>query len=331
MVPGLIQQRTRRGKTQRVLLAGLFAILAASARADTFGSGPNQFTIDFVTVGNPGNGDDTGLGGGFYSSPAGGVSYFYRMGVTEVPEDWIVKATASGLTNVTAGTFSGLQPATNMTWYEAAAFVNWLNISTGHHAAYDLTFNGGWSMSIWSSAESWQLGGENRYRHKDAYYFLPSEDEWYKAAYHKNDGVTANYWDFPTAGNAVPTAAGAGTTAGSAVYNSATSLPVAVNSDGGLSAYGTRGQGGNVVEWLETAADGINDAGDDQRLIRGGDWRSSEVVLRSSTSAFLEPTVSGFEFGLRIASIPEPSSALLLGSGGLLALARRRRRGPSPA
>lgn len=29
----------------------------------------------------------------------------------------------------------------------------------------------------------------NLYRHKKAVYFLPSDDEWDKAAYHKNDGV----------------------------------------------------------------------------------------------------------------------------------------------
>jgi hypothetical protein len=44
------------------------------------------------------------------------------------------------------------------------------------------------ALTLWSSAQAWQVGGQNLYRHKDAYYFLPSEDEWYKAAFHKNDG-----------------------------------------------------------------------------------------------------------------------------------------------
>ena len=34
--------------------------------------------------------------------------------------------------------------------------------------------------------------------------WIPSEDEWYKAAYHKNNGVTGNYWDYPTGTNTVP-------------------------------------------------------------------------------------------------------------------------------
>ena len=216
--------------TARILditLAGALAFSAAprdckgAAVADTFGSGANAFTIDFVDIGNPGNTDDAGAGGGSYSSPYGGVAYTYRMGVTEVPQDWITKATNLGMTNVTAGAWTGSQPAANMTWYEAAAFVNWLNTSTGHQPAYDLTYSSGWSMKLWSSAQAWQAGGENLYRHKDAYYFLPSEDEWYKAAYHKNDGVTANYWDYATGSNTIPTAVASGTGAGTVVYNQA--------------------------------------------------------------------------------------------------------------
>jgi predicted dienelactone hydrolase len=92
---------------------------------DAFGSGANSFGIDFVTIGNAGNAQDSGAGGGQYSAPFGAVGYTYRMGVTEVAQDWITKATSAGLTNVTAGAWGGNQPAANVTWYEAAAFVNW--------------------------------------------------------------------------------------------------------------------------------------------------------------------------------------------------------------
>ena len=135
-----------------ITLAGVLALIVASVHADTFGSGGNAFTIDFVNIGNAGNGDDLGAGGGIYSSPYGGVGYDYRMGVTEVPQDWITKATNLGLTNVTAGAWAGNQPAANMTWYEAAAFVNFLNVSTGHQAAYNLN---GTAMTLWAAADAW--------------------------------------------------------------------------------------------------------------------------------------------------------------------------------
>jgi formylglycine-generating enzyme required for sulfatase activity len=299
--------------------------LAITAHADTFGSGANAFTIDLVTVGNPGNANDGPAGGGLYFSPYGAVSYAWRMGVTEVAQEWINKAKNLGLTNVGSGAWTGTQPAANVTWYEAAAFVNWLNTSTGHQAAYDLTFSGTWSMALWTGAEAWQLGGENLFRHKDAFYFLPSEYEWYKAAFHKNDGVTGNYWDYATQGDAVPTAIGSGTGMGTNVYQGGISGPASVYENGGLSAYGTRGQGGNVWEWTESTADGTNNSPTKTRVRRGGGWNDPELAMRSTSRSELPPTVSGTNIGFRIASVPEPGSALLLVAAGFPLLLRRRR------
>jgi formylglycine-generating enzyme required for sulfatase activity len=318
-----------------ILTGSLLALTAASLYADTFGSGDNAFTIDFVNIGNAGNGNDAGAGGGLYFDLLGGVPYRYRMGVTEVPQEWITKATNLGMTNVTAGpaTWTALQPAANMTWYEAAAFVNFLNTSMGHHVAYDLMQippdgqGNTWSMKVWESAQAWQAGGENLYRHKDAYYFLPSEDEWYKAAYHQNDGVTANYWDYATGSNSIPTAVASGTTAGTAVFNlrGGGTMPAAVNNAGGLSAYGTMGQSGNVYEWNESADLAPNDVSSENRESRGGKWSDDEENLRSSWSY---PSTPGDEIlfkGFRVASVPEPSAAVLMLGAGLMLFARRRR------
>ncbi len=308
------------------VLAGVLAVVGASAKADTFGSGANAFTIDFVNIGNAGNADDAGAGGGIYSSPYGGVPYTYRMGMTEAAQDWITKATALGLTNVTAGDWGPSQPATSMTWYEAAAFVNWLNTSTGHQAAYNLNGTAG-ALTLWSSVDAWQAGGQNLYRHKNAYYFLPSEDEWYKAAFHKNDGVTANYWDYALGSNSIPVAVGSGTTPGTAVYNSATAAVAGVNDNGGLSPYGTRGQNGNVDEWLESAFDGVNNSASENRAFRSGRSNGPEAWLRSSDRVGVPPTNNDGFFGFRVASVnvPEPSSAaLMMGSGLVFFFGRRR-------
>jgi hypothetical protein len=45
-------------------LAGVLALTVMPTRADTFGSGVNQFNIDFVNIGNAGNANDAGAGGG---------------------------------------------------------------------------------------------------------------------------------------------------------------------------------------------------------------------------------------------------------------------------
>ena len=311
--------------------AVLCAFLVPTARADVFGSGANTLTLDFVNIGNAGNADDAGAGGGSYSTPYGGVSYGYRMGTYEISQDAITKATAGGLASVTAGPHTGNEPAAQMTWFEAAAFVNWLNDQrTPGLKAYNLT--GVTSLTPWASVDAWQAGGENLFRHKDAYYFLPSEDEWYKAAYHQNTGVNADYWDYATGSNTIPTQALTdGTTPFTAIFDGVEAGtpadPADVNLAGGLSAYGTMGQNGNVYEWAESAYDRINNSSSEDREVRGGNWLNSESILRSSNRGSLAPSTSGnFGVGFRVASVPEPTSTVLMCSAGLLAIARRRRR-----
>ncbi|MFM8718825.1 MAG: SUMF1/EgtB/PvdO family nonheme iron enzyme [Chthoniobacterales bacterium] len=299
------------------LLAAFTLSTQPSAQADTFGSGSNEFTINFVNIGNAGNAADT--------TSYGAVPYQYRVGTYEITPDAITKATASGMANVTAGAWTGNQPAANISWYEAAAFVNWLNTSTGKQAAYNLTNTGSWSMTLWSSEQAWTAGGTNLYRNKDAFYFLPSENEWYKAAYYNPGGT--NYFLYPTASSSVPTAVASGTNAGTAVYNAVASVPAIVDSAGGLSPYETMGQGGNVFEWSESALDGANNDSSGFRAFLGGDWFDTENSLRSSDRLGTDPAVEGNTIGFRVASVPEPSTAVLvLMAGGAWLLRKRWRR-----
>ena len=288
-----------------------------SAQADTFGTSGNEFTIDFANIGNTGNAADT--------TGYGAVPYEYRASIHEISQDDITKATASGMSNVTAGAWTGSQPAANIDWYEAAAFVNFLNTNSAKTAAYDLAFsNGSWSMALWSSEQAWTAGGTNLYRNKDAFYFLPSENEWYKAAYYNAAGT--NYFLYPTGSDTAPTAVASGTNAGSAVYNAVASVPAIVDSAGGLSPYGTMGQGGNVSEWNESAYGGTNSSPSEGRAIRGGYWNTSEYGLRSSSRLDGYPANEYAGVGFRVASVPEPSTyvLVLLGAGAVYLWKRRK-------
>ena len=307
-----------------VLFAAFTYSIQASAQADTFGTSGNEFTIDFVDIGNAGNAADT--------NTYGAVPYEYRMGKNEISQLQITKATQIGMAHVSAGAWTGSQPAADITWYEAAAFVNFLNTNSGRTAAYNLTFtayegtfSGIWSMALWSSEQAWTAGGTNLYRNKDAFYFLPSENEWYKAAYYNAAGT--NYFLYPTASSSVPTPVASGTDAGSAVYNNATPVPATVNSAGGLSPYGTMGQGGNVWEWTESAFNGTNSSSSEFRAIRGGYWGATEGGVRSSYRFDLGPADGGNDLGFRVASVPEPSTyaLLLMTAAGALWMTRRRR------
>ena len=321
----LVIQRLRMSRLFSSIVAVFFAVftlsIQTSAQADTFGTSGNEFTIGFVDIGNAGNAADT--------TSYGAVPYQYRIGKYEISQDAITKATASGMTDVTAGAWTGSQPAANISWYEAAAFVNWLNTSTGKQAAYNLTFSGSWSMTLWSSADAWQLGGENLYRNKDAYYFLPSENEWYKAAYYNPAGSA--YFPYPTASSTEPIAVASGTDAGTAVISVFDQIywqrPASVDLAGGLSPYDTMGQGGNVDEWNESALNGANDWPTWNRALRGGDWNDTEEFLRSSYRDWNPPAEEGNDVGFRVASVPEPSTYALLAmtAAGALWWAKRRR------
>lgn len=268
---------------------------------DTFGVGDSQFALGFVTVGNAGNPADTSG----QPNPVGSVPYVYRMGAYEVSRDVITKANAAGGLGLTLDEMEQLPggpraeiPATGITWYEATKFVNWLNTSTGHAPAYN--FSEG-AFGLWSSSEAWQLGGENLYRHKDAFYFLPSEGEWYKAAYY--DGATAVYYDYPTGSDTPPIAVAGGTASGTAVYRQPNDQgPADASNAGGLSPYGTMGQGGNVLEWMESDFNGSNDEPTGIRAYRGGDWTSSGSELTSSDRFTASPPDVYMNMGFRVAS-----------------------------
>jgi len=310
-----------------LLTASLFVavtlIVQSSAQADTFGTGSNQFTVDFVEIGNTTN-TNSSLG-------YGAVPYAYRMGKYEISQLQVTKATLLGLAGVSAGAWSSNRPAANVTWYEAAAFVNFLNTNSGRTAAYNLTLSGStWSMTVQAASNAWTLGGTNLYRNKDTFYFLPSENEWFKSAYYNPTNST--YYTYPLGSNSAPTVigAGGGTTAGTAVYNQnflTPFNPAEVERAGGLTPYGVMGGAANVWDWVESAFDGTNSTGSEDRTFRGGAYGQNALLIQSSYRQSVAPDTSAADMGFRVASVPEPSTyALFLLGAGAIYLWRRRKR-----
>ena len=318
-----------------VLMFAVSPVVHAQILTQNFGAG---FSIDFVRIGNAGNAADTSGN----PNPAGSVSYTYNIGKYEISRDMINKANALGGLNITMADFSistptipyrggngADRPAPGISWYDAARFVNYLNTSSDRSAAYKFDVNG--SFQLWSSSDD-GYNANNKFRNSKALYFLPSVDEWYKAAYFdpaKNSGL-GGYWLFATQSNSAPSYSSGGTSPNSAIYGDQTS-PADITNAGGLSAYGTMAQGGNLWEWLETANDLSNNDASELRAIRGGGFDnintdSYQESNSASASSGSQPTDGNMKNGFRIAMVPEPSAVSLLAIGlSGLAMMRRRR------
>ena len=314
-------------------LVGAPSLLAATVN---FGSGGNQFAIEFVPIGNSGNtADTTGA-----PNPAGSVGYAFQMGKYEISRDMITKATNAGGLGITLQDMSSWggngvnQPATGVSWNEAARFVNWLNTSQGYTPAYKFAVapgGGGYDANtdlvLWSPSDP-GYNAANQFRNSLARYFLPSADEWYKAAYY--DPTSGTYYDYATGSNAPPSAVASGTASGTAVFN-AQSGPAEITLSGGLSPYGTMAQGGNVYEFEESIFNLLNDNPSGARGVRGGNFNTSYLFLAADARFTGTTTAEVFvDIGFRVASVtavPEPGTIALavLGLGGILFYAAKSR------
>jgi len=294
-----------------LVLAG--ASVNAQTITQTFGTGANAFSIDFVEISNPGNTADS------QNVAVGSVNYIYYLGKYEISRAQIEKSNLSGNLAITLedmtpyGGNGANRPATGVSWNEAIRFVNWLNTSTGSSPAYNLSTEG--NFQLWNASD---LGyqSSNPWRNCFAKYFLPNVDEWHKGAFGSPSGA---WYQFASGSDSPPLAVSSGTSAGTAVYDRASSSPADVNNAGGESPFGTMAQGGNVWEWTESGPDYF-------RWIEGGFWNSPSSALKSTRSYGQASNMSSENFyqGFRIASVPEPSSLSLLLAGGVVLMAGRR-------
>jgi formylglycine-generating enzyme required for sulfatase activity len=248
----------------------------------------------------------------------------------------INKFNASQSLQITKDTRGTAKPATSVSWNEAARFVNWLNTSTGGHAAYKFTTSGvNDNIAVWTAADTLDYDPTNPYRSKRATYVLPSYNEWYKAAYYNPSNNT--YYNYTNGSDIIPTAVASGTLINTAVYGAGSVTgPANVDQAGGLSPYGVMGLGGNAFEWQESSHDLSNSSDTSNRGFRGGSWFSPSNLLSSSTRNSLDPSTENTYIGFRVVSlsssappaVPEPSMMVigtLFGLGGLMAKRRMKR------
>jgi len=272
-----------------------------------------------VAVTSPGNTGDPA------NSGYGAVAYAYRIGTYEVTNEDYAKflnavATVSDSRNLydarmaytgqqdtsdprnitikggidrsgSAGAYTyavksgyAQKPVNFVSYNSALRYCNWLH--NGGVAGAD-TESGAYNMA----------GAQTRVA--AARFWLPNQNEWYKAAAY-DAAAGGRYWLYAIRAD------------------SATASQVAVQSSGGLvnvaspgmaSAYGTYGQSGNAAEWMEKAPGGNPTA-------LGGSILSyvySDSGGNVTTRSLYEPTTGSsgrFDLGFRIASVAAVSVAL---------------------
>ncbi len=309
------------------------AILATTALA---------VDIDLVPVGDPGNAND------IHGDGYGGVSYEYRIGKYEVTnlqyveflnavadtdtyglystEMWAIdygckieRSGSSGSYTYSVAADREDRPVNYVSFYDTLRFSNWLH--NGQQGP-GTTEDGAYDMSL----------GAGVVRKAGARVFLPSEDEWYKAAYY--DGTSSVYYDYPTGTDTEPIsvlsnpASDPGNNANFSDGDYTIGSPYYTTEVGDFensaSPYGTFDQGGNLWEWNE--ADIFSDGS--SRGLRGGNWFYYSDALHASGRDFGTPTVGSDITGFRVASvapIPEPSTIILLLTAAVGFLLYRRR------
>ena len=331
-----------------VFLVGVAALLGS------FALPAHAESIVWVTVGDPGNTADTNTYGAVASSFQIMKFEFTNQQYTNFLNSVDPNGTkpnsvyntnqgsnARGGINFASGAASGSKYAvkTNMgdkpvnyvSWWDAARVTNWLmNGATGTSS----TETGAYTLSGGTS-------GNVPAVNPGATFYIPTENQWYKAAYYKGGSTNAGYWDYATQSDTAPTAVTAGSTGigssgstgnfanynATASWNGRTGNVTTVGTNGGASAYGAFDMSGNVTEWND-----LTGAAGSSRGLRGGDWANNAFSLSSSNRSTIDPSSGSALYGFRLASpvaVPEPSTWVMgmvgMACGGYSLFRRRKR------
>ncbi len=280
---------------KKFFFLGLFCILLNSVIAT------EAITIDMVTVGNTNNPPDTAVMND-NTTGYGSVSYPFQIGKYEITtgqfatflnavarnsDPYSLRYSYSG-TEITYDSNTHIftasspnQPMDRLRWLGAARFCNWLVNGQPNTGIEDSTTTEDGSYYLNGATQTNQTPLTNLTRKPNATWVLPSENEWYKAAYYdpnKNGQGLGGYWTYATMSD--------------------TSL-----NGTNPSAYGTFNQDDSVYEWTDTLG-----SSNYTRVVRGmTEYSTIPSCGRVGWSETNEPNC-----GFRVALVPEPNIIILL-------------------
>lgn len=333
---------------RRIFSLGMtLAALAAAARAQTY-------NIDWVTIGDADNPayDDPWNG---LIDGRGSVPYEYRIGRHEVTTgQWMEFVNTFSTQSdemrlfgspfywgaVVDGTYGGpgrrwkldesnpdaaMLPVHGLDWRIAAMYCNWLH--NGRSSDLSAIEDGAYDASTFTLNSDGTFNDQAT-RHPDARFWIPSLDEWVKAAHYDPDRFgqgEGGWWTYPDGSDdpLVPGMPGEGDTSATLEWAGA-HVPLGAYPHA-ASPWGLLDLSGGTMEWTEEVypnhkfrwADGAP-------LFAFEDYLVVDTVDQMATE---RPSVGGTWMGLRVAAaVPSTAAATVLILAGGVSVIRRRER-----
>jgi formylglycine-generating enzyme len=260
-------------------------------------------------------------------------------------------------TNPAGATSPANRPITHVSWFDSARFANWMaNGKPTGAAGPTTTDNGAYNLGATNPVNAPALNTTNPNTGAAPTFSIPTENQWYKAAYYspvKSGPSTPGYFLYGTGSDSTPGNGWNGTAAlankelaNQANYRisnryAVTGGTTTINNNSNqnlltdvgaftntYSYYGAFDMSGNAWDWNDL--DGV--AGS-SRGLRGGSWADIASAVSSAFRATRDPSPGGANVGFRLASpvaVPEPSTWVMglagIACGGWQMYRRRRAR-----
>lgn len=363
--PGAARQPGRPSPTAAA--AALSACGACGMLAAPAAAGIDPLSgIDFVHITDPGNAPWMGNPGpgipGDNTIGRGSVGYDYHIGRMEVTTaQWVEFYNAAfdrpdPLPHLIPPTFWGAAPASpntaggqrwtvpagnenmpvgNISWRMAAMYCNWLH--NGKSADRSAFMDGAYDVSTFGYTGSHNdIFTDQFAHHPDARYWIPTWDEWLKAAHYdpdKNGLGEGGWWMFPDGGDEPIVYGPPGEGEANAHFilpgNAQFAIPLGAYPEV-TSPWGLLDIAGGTSEWTESIIE-FPFTGERFRMFDGSPWTGGAPHPLGSLDWIQNlggeyPNISTFDFGLRVASaVPAPSTLMVL-TGLLAPCALRRQR-----
>ncbi|MFA6043671.1 MAG: SUMF1/EgtB/PvdO family nonheme iron enzyme [Phycisphaerales bacterium] len=352
---------------RRLGVSGWIACTGAAIVSGIAHAQPDPSGIQFVTVGSPGNAPWTG--GGLYTNHRGVVDYSYRIGKFEVttsqwvefmnavfdrpasdrvlfvvhPAVWGAQSTTPNTPGGERWTASGtnaMLPVGGIDWRTCAIYCNWL--CNGKSTDRSAFLSGAYDVSTFGYLNNGSLFTDQLTHSPGAQYWIPTTDEWLKAAHYDPNRygtgqggwwANANRSDTPPVYgppgvlvNGQPSAANSDWDGFSFPGRNPFAVPLGAYNV--TSAFGLYDTAGGTSEWTEGYTGFAGEPYPRDRLYDGSHWDDgAQGADMASSLGGNFPTYPGISLGLRIASaIPVPGPILGVAVASLWRLAARPRR-----